>query len=131
MAHILLNPILLGLAAYSLRELEDLLRNFPISLNINRHHILYKDQHNFNDECGEDCLIYVSEKIKSEVKVDVVNENIETPGFKSREKCRHGCTIEVRLGLSTEQIWKIGTAYHVGPCYARNSGNRGGFCLIN
>jgi hypothetical protein len=130
MAHILLNPALLGLVAYSLRELEDLLRGLPISLSINRRHILDKDAHDFNDECGEDCIIYVVEKIKASLKIDIVNENVETPAFESREVCRHGCTIAVRVGLSNKDYWKIGTAYHVYPCLAKGRG-RDGFCLIN
>ena len=36
---------------------------------------------------------FVAEKIKAEVKVDVVNENVESPAFESSDKCRHGCTI--------------------------------------
>ena len=122
MAHLLLNPIFLGLAAYTASEIEDLLRNFPINLNFNRHHVLDKIDHDFSDECGEDCITFVAEKIKAEVKVDVVNENVESPAFQSSDVCRHGCTIVVRLGLSTKKEWKVATAFHQGPCKAKKGG---------
>ena len=129
MAHILLNPIFLGLAVKTASEIEDLLKELPINLGINRSHILYKDSHDFNGECGEECILFVAEKIKAKIKVDIVNENIDSPAFESRDTCRHGCTIAVRLGLSTNNQWKIGTAFHVGKCNANKGG--GGGCIIN
>jgi hypothetical protein len=117
MAHLLLNPIFLGLAAYTAADkIEDLVRDLPLDLDFNRHHVLEKFDHDFNDVCGELCVKFVAEKIKAEVKVDVVNENVESPAFESSDECRHGCTIAVRLGLSTKKEWKVATAFHKGPC---------------
>ena len=62
MAHLLLNPIFLGLAAYTDQEIEDLVRNFPINLNFNRHHVIDKIDHDFNDVCGEDCITLLQKK---------------------------------------------------------------------
>ena len=101
-------------------------QKFTLNLNLNRNHILNKASHDFNEECGEDCIIFVANKIKAKIKVDIVNQNVETPAFESKDKCRHGCTIVVRLGLSTKEEWKIGTAFHEGPCRMQNSG-----CIIN
>ena len=132
MAQILLNPIVLGCTAYALHEIEELLKNLPINMSINESHILYKRSHDFNEKCGEECILFVVEKIKEKLKVDIVNEESETPSFKSRDNCKHGCTIEVRLGLSNKKEWKINTAYHPfdKPCLV-NPANVGGGCYIN
>ena len=115
MAQILINPIYLGLAAaatYTLTQIQELLRKYPIRRNINSSHILDKEQHDFNEECGEECIFFVSEKIKAKLKVDLTKDKIPVPNVTSRDLCKHGCTIEVRLGLSTTKEWKIDTAYH-------------------
>ena len=93
MAQLLINPIALGFAGKAAWEIEDLLKNLPINLNLNRNHILNKAIHDFNEKCGEDCIIFVVNKIKVKIKVDYVNQNVESPAFESKDKCRYGCLL--------------------------------------
>ena len=63
MAHLLLNPIFLGLAAYTAADkIQDLVRDLPLDLNFNRHHVIDKIDHDFNDVCGEDCITLLQKK---------------------------------------------------------------------
>ena len=62
MSHLLLNPIFLGLAEYTARDIEDLVRDLPINLKFNRHHVIDKIDHDFNDVCGEDCITLLQKK---------------------------------------------------------------------
>ena len=62
MEHLLLNPIFLCLAAYTAREIEDLVRDLPLDLNFNRRHVIDKIDHDFNDVCGEDCITLLQKK---------------------------------------------------------------------
>ena len=82
-------------------------------MNINKFHILDKKEHDFNEECGEECILYVTGKIKTKLKVDLIKDEIKVPNLTSSDYCKHGCTIEVRLGLSDKKEWKINTAYHL------------------
>ena len=120
MAQILLNPIFLGFAAFSIKKLEETLHDLPINVHYNDnkwHHILDKSEHDFNDRCGQDCVISVAESVKLKVTVDESTEQIEQPEVEDSGECRHGCTIMVRLKL-VDKTWQIGTAWHEGACNA-------------
>ena len=132
MAQILINPIFLGFAAYSIHKLEETLHDLPINLSYNTnkwHHILENDRHNFNSRCGQHCVEIVAQTVKTKVTVVESNENIEEPEVEDSGKCVHGCTIMVRLKL-VNKVWQIGTAWHEGDCLTGGS-NGGGFCQIN
>ena len=76
-------------------------------------HVMTK-KHEFNDECGEDCILYVAFRVKN--KINWVN-NGSVPYIRGSDYCRHGCDIEVRMSLPPgKHEWKIGTAFHKYTC---------------
>ena len=119
MAHLALNPNFFNLPiSLGCSDIEDKLRNFPIRTmsDNDRHHILDKIGHKFSDDCGEECVKFVAEKVKANLKVDIAKKNKEGCNIQSSDKCKHGCEIIVRLGLSTKKEWKISTAFHKEIC---------------
>ena len=120
MAQILINPIFLGFAAYSIHKLEEILHDLPINLSYNAnkwHHILENERHYFNLRCGQHCVETVAQIVKGKVTMVESNENIEEPEVEDSGNCVHGCTIMVRLKL-VNKVWQIGTAWHKGDCLA-------------
>ena len=129
MAQILINPFILGLAAYSIHELTKILQDLPLNLvyNSNKwHHILNQNKHGFTPSCGQHCVESVAQIVKAKVTVVESNEKIEEPVVEDSGNCVHGCTIMVRLKL-VDKVWQISTAWHKYNCLA-NTG--GGGCLI-
>ena len=125
MAQIVLNPIFLGFAAYSIHKLEEILHDLPINLSYDAnkwHHILENNKHNhyFNLKCGQHCVETVAQIVRGKVTIVESNKNIEEPEVEDSGKCVHGCTIMVRLKL-VNKVWRIGTAWHKDSCLVGGS----------
>lgn len=102
----------LGLAITSSIAIKKILKSLniiPMDAN-KRNHILNNAKHGFNDLCGESCVNEVAKKIISKLEVGDQPDH-----FESKDYCKHGCLIAVRLGFSTKvKDWTYATSYHVG-----------------
>ena len=97
-----------------IEQIREWIRTRDISTEISDH--VMKGKHNFNDKCGRDCIIAVANSLR--IQSSWLADN-GIPVIRGTGNCRHGCTIEVRMSIPPfHQDWKIGTAFHKGPCYA-------------
>ena len=106
----------LGVAA-SVKAVKEWIQNREIDTALDYHALTKK--HNFNEKCGEDCIKEVAKKIKV-TKSYYVEKKI--PYVVGEAKCKHGCTIEVRLSIPPGKTkWEIGTCMHKpkGVCLAK------------
>ena len=95
-------------------EVREYIQDLDISSNISDH--VLHDKHDFSDECGESCIMYVAYTVKNSISW---YNNGYVPYIRGSDNCRHGCDIEVRMSVPKgKKEWVIGTAFHKGPCLA-------------
>ena len=98
----------------ALEQIKEWIKTRPISSEISDH--VMKKKHDFNDKCNKDCILSVARNLQ--IYSSWLADN-GIPIIRGTERCRHGCEIEVRMSIPLfQKEWKIGTAFHKGPCYA-------------
>ena len=102
------------LTGKAIEQIREWIRTRDISTDISDH--VMNKKHDFNDKCNQDCILSVARNIK--VQSSWLADN-GIPIIRGTGNCRHGCEIEVRMSIPLfQQNWKIGTAFHKGPCKA-------------
>ena len=102
------------LTGKAIEQIREWIRTREISTDISDH--VMKKKHDFNDKCKQDCILSVARNLK--VNSSWLADN-GIPIIRGTGNCRHGCEIEVRMSIPLlQQTWKIGTAFHKGPCKA-------------
>lgn len=109
----------LGIAAtkHAIEIVKEWIQNREIDTTLDYHTLTKK--HNFNSKCGEDCILQVANNLKVTKSYYVKNK---IPYVVGDGKCKHGCTIEVRLSIPPGKTkWEIGTCMHKpqGVCLAK------------
>lgn len=103
------------LTGKALEQIKEWIRTRGISSEISDH-VLNK-KHDFNNKCGASCILEVANKLQ--IHSSWLADN-GIPIIRGTEHCRHGCELEVRLSIPLgKDFWKIGTAFHKGPCLAK------------
>ena len=102
------------LTGKAMEQIKEWIKTRPISTEISDH--VTNKKHDFNNKCGKYCILSVAAELK--IYSSWLADN-GIPIIRGTGNCRHGCEIEVRMSIPLfQQEWKIGTAFHKGPCKA-------------